>query len=67
MGSAGLGMKVGGRTGGVMVMSVVVRSYEVSGMGRGDASRREDRWGDGDELSSSGEVDDMGRGKGGQS
>ena len=31
-------------------------------MGRGDAARREDRWGDGEERSNSGEVDNMGRG-----
>ena len=31
-------------------------------MGRGDATRQKVRWGDGDERSSSGEVDDMGKG-----
>ena len=40
---------------------------EVDGMGRGDASRREDGWAGGDERSSSGEVNDTSRGKGGQS
>ena len=34
-------------------------------MGRGDAVRREDRWGDGDECNSSGKVGGMDRGKGG--
>ena len=33
-------------------------------MGRRDAARREDRWGDGNEPNNSGEVGDMGRGKG---
>ena len=45
----------------MMVMNAAIR---FRGMGRGDAVRREDGWGDGYERSSSGELDSMGRGKG---